>query len=62
MDSFGLTMTGMVASATFILGLMMGHFFTEDFVPRFSGTASQVTFYLKQDREKTIVDLINENP
>lgn len=62
MNSGSLTLTVLVASATFILGMMVGHLVLGEFVPKRTGTAAQVNIEMKQDREKTIVDLINENP
>lgn len=61
MNSGSLTLTVLVASATFILGMMVGHLVLGEFVPERTGTAAQVTIEKKQNKEKTIVDLINES-
>lgn len=63
MNSSSMTLTALVASATFCLGLMFGSLLHASFKPQpLSGTAAQVNTAAKQDKEKTIVDLINENP
>ena len=61
MSNYSLIFAATVAMAALSLGITLGNAFPfkdQDC----ASTASQVTSHLKQDREKTIVDLINENP
>lgn len=62
MNVHSLILVALVSSCTFVLGLLAGNI--QQCGGEFwrTGTAAQVQYMNKQDKEKTIVDLINENP